>query len=145
MPKITLAAITAAILSGFDAYAPALLLLVGSVTGDYITGVLKGYLAHDLSSVKGLEGIIRKMGYFFGVAAAFGVDVLLSICAANLGLTVDLPAYFGLLVTLLLSINELISILENLAECGVPLPASLLRTLRSLKGKLDAEEETQDD
>ena len=138
MTKITLAAITAAILSGFDAYAPALLLLVGSVVGDYITGVLKGYLARDLSSVKGLEGIVRKMGYFFGVAAAFGVDVLLSICAANLGLAVDIPACFGLLVTLLLSINELISILENLAECGVPLPKTLLNALQTLQGKLES-------
>lgn len=138
MTKITLAAITAAILSGFDAYAPALLLLVGSVVGDYITGVLKGYLAHDLSSVKGLEGIVRKTGYFFGVAAAFGVDVLLSICAANLGLAVDIPACFGLLVTLLLSINELISILENLAECGVPLPKTLLNALQTLQGKLES-------
>ena len=137
MTKITLAAITAAILSGFDAYAHALLLLVGSVVGDYITGVLKGYLALDLSSVKGLEGIVRKMGYFFGVAAAFGVDVLLSICAANLGLAVDIPACFGLLVTLLLSINELISILENLAECGVPLPKTLLNALQTLQGKLE--------
>lgn len=141
MPKITLAAITAAILSGFDAYAPALLLLVGSVVGDYITGVLKGYLAHDLSSVKGLEGIVKKIGYFFGVAAAFGVDMLIAIVTENLGVPLDIPAYFGLLITLLLSINELISILENLAECGVPLPSALIGTLNAVKGKLEGDSE----
>lgn len=145
MPKLTLAALTAAVLSGFSAYAPALLLLVGGVTGDYITGILKAYLAHDLDSVQGLAGIVKKLCYFLGVGAGFGVDLLIGLAAAHLGMEADLPACFGLLVTLLLAINELISIVENLAEIGVPLPAALLRTLRSLHGRLDrGEEEPRD-
>ena len=140
MPKITLAAITAAILSGFDAYAPALLLLVGSVVGDYITGIVKAYLAKDLDSVVGLAGIVRKACYFLGVGAGFGVDVLVSLAADQLGLAVDVPAYFGLLTALLLSINELVSIVENLAEIGVPLPKALLGTLRALRGKLEGDQ-----
>lgn len=140
MPKLTLAAITAAILSGFDAYAPALLLLVGSVTGDYITGIVKAYLAKDLDSVVGLAGIVRKACYFLGVGAGFGVDVLVSLAADQLGLAVDVPAYFGLLTALLLSINELVSIVENLAEIGVPLPKALLNALQTLRGKLGGEQ-----
>ena len=61
--------------------------------------------------------------YFFVVAVAHCVDVATGAGGVLQGIAV------GLLIS-----NEGISILENCAECGIPIPEKLIRALEQIRG-----------
>ena len=89
---------------------------------DYITGVLAAYMRPraELSSKKGLRGIVKKLALIAFVAAAHFLDLAIG------------QNVFCLLVTYTLLGNEGLSIIENAAYCGVPVPASLREKLEQL-------------
>ena len=135
--RLTLAGLAALVMAGFRYYAPALLLLVFCIVLDYVTGMTRAWMKGELSSGVGLRGFVKKLCYILGVAVGFAADLLISLLADNLGLTVDIPAVLGLTVTLMLSLNELISVAENLGQIGVPMPAALTRALQKLGERED--------
>ena len=125
------------ILAGAAAYfrqlvGPLIVLLIMMVI-DYVTGIAAAWVRHELSSRTGLLGIIKKISYLFAVAVAVVVDYIVN--TAVIAAKPDLTGLnvFGLLVTVWLILNECISILENLSEIGVPLPAFLKAIVRRLK------------
>ena len=89
---------------------------------DYITGVLAAYMRPraKLSSKKGLRGIVKKLALIAFVAAAHFLDLAIG------------QNVFCLLVTYALLGNEGLSIIENAAYCGVPIPAALKEKLEQL-------------
>ena len=68
---------------------------------------------------------------WFAVGAA--VDYLLRGAVIGAGITLDVKLFFGMLVTVWLTINELISVMENLAAIGVPGFPRLQRILKRLR------------
>ncbi|HCA04976.1 MAG TPA: hypothetical protein DEO32_03650 [Ruminococcaceae bacterium] len=82
-------------------------------------------------------GIIKKVGYLALVGVGVVVDYLLTSALAQIGIKSGMPNIFGLMVIIWLIINELISILENLGEIGVPMPPFLVSAIKTLKGKVD--------
>lgn len=54
------------------------------------------------------------------VAVGAAVDYLLRSAVIGAGITLDVKLFFGMLITVWLTINELISVMENLAAIGVP-------------------------
>ena len=90
------------------------------ITLDYVTGLTKAWMKKSLSSEVGLKGIVKKLSYLLGVGVGFAADLLISLAADSFGLPVELPALFGLMATLLLSLNELLSIVENLGRSACP-------------------------
>ena len=62
-----------------------------------------------------------------------GVDWLIYSGLSQVGVTTSYTVFFGVLVTIWLIINELISILENLKNIGVPLPKFLVTVVNRLK------------
>ena len=135
--RLTLAGLAALVMAEFRYYAPALLLLVFCIVLDYVTGMTRAWMKGELSSGVGIRGCVKKLCYILGVAVGFAADLLISLLADNLGLTVDIPAVLGLTVTLMLSLNELISVAENLGQIGVPMPAALTRALQKLGERED--------
>ena len=135
--RLTLAGLAALVMAEFRYYAPALLLLVFCIVLDYVTGMTRAWMKGELSSGVGIRGFVKKLCYILGVAVGFAADLLISLLADNLGLTVDIPAVLGLTVTLLLSLNELVSVAENLGQIGVPMPAALTRALQKLGERED--------
>lgn len=101
-----------------------LMTLLAFVVIDYISGVVSAYLHHKLSSKVGFQGILKKVMYFFVVAVAHCIDVATGAGGVLQNLTV------GFLIA-----NEGISILENCAKCGIPIPDKLLRALAQIKGE----------
>ena len=130
--RLTLAALGALVMAEFRYYAPALVLLLCCMMLDYATGLVKAWMKKSLSSEVGLKGLVKKLCYLFGVAGGFAADLLVSLTAESFGLPAGLPALFGLMATLLLSLNELLSIVENLGEIGVPMPKPLVDALHKL-------------
>ena len=96
----------------FGAWDIALLVLITFMIMDYITGVLRGYINKELSSDVGLRGIARKAVIFIVLIVAVMLDRLL-----NTGNWVfrTLACYFYIA-------NEGISLLENCAALGLPIP-----------------------
>ena len=91
---------------------------------DYISGVIAAYIHKELSSRVGFIGILKKTMYFFVVAVAHCVDVATGAGGVLQGIAV------GVLIS-----NEGISILENCAKCGIPIPERLIRALAQIKGE----------
>lgn len=119
---------------------------------DYITGMLasqKEAIEHPedpdcgWSSRKGVLGIIKKVGYVCIIVVAVSLDHILVQAAAPLGF--ELPrAIFGLLVTVWLVLNEMLSIVENAGRMGAPVPPWLAKCVASLKDKIDQEADQND-
>ena len=138
MNKATvLKSVTAVVGAGVAAYcgqlaAPVLVLLCMMVI-DYVTGMVKAYMTAQLSSRIGVKGILKKLCYMVMVAVGAAVDYLLRGAAIGAGITLDVKLFFGMLVTVWLTINELISVMENLAAIGVPGFPRLQRILKRLR------------
>lgn len=131
--KITLAAVVGGLSAYLGVIAIPLIVLIAVMVTDYITGMAKAYINAQLSSRIGIRGIIKKLCYFFAVVCAGITDWVLSIGASKLGIDIGLSLYIGLIVTIWLIINELISIIENLSAIGVPLPEFLNKMIKRLK------------
>ena len=88
---------------------PIMVLIVAMVV-DYITGMSAAWYNSELSSKKGIFGIIKKTSYLALVCVGMGVDWLIYSGLKQVGI-IDLnyTIFFGLLVTIWLIINELIS------------------------------------
>ena len=120
------------------------MILVFVMSADYVTGLISAWINAELSSEKGIFGIVKKICYLFAVAAAMGTDWLIYSGMGQIGINLDYTIFFGVLVTIWLIINEIISILENLAKIGVPLPKFLISVINRLKytteNKFESEE-----
>lgn len=107
----------------FGEFDPLFKALVIIVVLDYITGVIKAIIEKRLSSEIGYQGIFKKVSLFVLVALANIVDKLLFADVVLLR--------YGII--LLFLSNEGISIIENLAEIGVPIPKAILNALIQVK------------
>ena len=142
--KLTIASIIALVCAEFQFYAPALALLGGCILMDFFTGVAKAWIKGEVQSGKAAKGAMIKLLYLVGVVGGFAVDLLIQIAIHNAGITIETPMIFGIVITFMLIINELISIFENLGESGVPIPDVVMKALHKLKGKIESKEETSE-
>lgn len=118
-----------------------LIILIIVMIADYISGMIKAYIKGELSSKVGKIGILRKLSYFLVIITAAVCDWLIYKGLRLVNVEIQLSYYLGVLVTVWLIINELISILENLGAVGVPLPGFLQKLIKRLKQTVDKEEE----
>ena len=97
--------------------------LITFVVIDYITGVMCAIVSKNLSSAVGFSGLFRKVLIFMLVGIANVIDM--QIIGAGSALRVAVIFFY-------LS-NEGISILENAAFLGVPIPDELKKVLKQIK------------
>ena len=119
-------------IGGMDGLMIILLVLMGI---DYITGVMCGIADKKLSSKVGFIGICRK------------VLILLMVGIANL-LDVNIIQTGSMLrsATLFFYIsNEGVSVLENAAKLGLPIPKKIKDVLEQLHDKSEKDESDKDD
>ena len=107
----------------FGSWDIALIVLIFFIVLDYATGVLRAYINKEVSSKVGLKGIARKAVIFEVLIVAVLLDRLL-----NTGNWV-----FRTLVCYFYIANEGISLLENCAGLGLPIPEKLKDALAQLK------------
>lgn len=107
---------------GFDTLIKVLLIL--SVI-DYITGISAAIVTKKLSSQTGFYGILKKIAILCVVA-----------CSHLLGQTMGIEHIRTAVIGFYIA-NEGISIAENSARLGVPLPKKLMEILSQLKEKED--------
>ena len=90
---------------------------------DYITGVAAAAIEHKLNSEIGFKGITKKLLLFCIVGVAHVLDLYVigsgAVCRSA--------------VVLFYIANEGLSIIENSARCGLPIPEKLKIILEQLK------------
>ena len=118
----TLGTIATYLWGGWNAVLSALVVLASL---DYVSGVVAAWHRRELDSRVGARGIARKVGMFVVVAVANIIDRTGGLGEPILR-TATIWWYLG---------NEALSIVENLADIGVPIPERILSALASLKGE----------
>ena len=138
------AAVSAAIVAYLNILLVPLIVLIVVMIIDYLSGMAQAYVSHTLNSRIGVIGILKKVGYLATVAVAIIADYIISEALMLLGTDIKLSYYIGLVVTIWFIINELISILENLAEIGTPIPKFLTKIIKRLKVTVEKETGTEE-
>lgn len=105
--------------------------LVAFVAIDYITGVMCAVINHRLSSEVGFKGIFKKVLIFLlvGVANILDVQVIGTGCVLR---TAVIFFYIS---------NEGVSLLENAAYLGLPVPEKIKTVLEQLHSRSESEDE----
>ena len=119
-------------LGGFDGLLYALLVFV---ILDYITGVMCAVADKKLSSQVGFKGICRKVLIF----ALVGIGHLLDTHVIGSG------SILRTAVTFFYLSNEGLSLIENAAYLGLPIPAKLKTMLEQLHDRAEKEDEKEGD
>ena len=97
--------------------------LITFVVIDYITGVMCAIVSKNLSSEIGFKGLFRKVLIFMLVGIANVIDMQIIGAGSTLKIAVE---FFFIS-------NEGVSILENSAFLGVPIPDELKKVLKQIK------------
>ena len=120
-------------LGGMDGLMIALTILL---VLDYITGLMCAVIDKKLSSAVGFKGICKKVLILMLVGVANVVDI--HIVGTSSALRSAVVCFY-------LS-NESVSMLENAAHLGLPIPEKLKSVLAQLHGRIDDidEEDTQE-
>lgn len=139
--KEALKAFAAAVFAAAAGYIKILALSVAvlwcAMLADYTTGMARAYFSGTLSSRTGIAGIVKKLCYMFAVVCGVIVDYVCSSSLAQLGITENSVTFFGTLVAVWLILNEVVSILENLSQIGIPLPKFLKTVAEKLKKDIE--------
>lgn len=146
--KITefLAAVGGAIISFFTTLPPLVYILVGVMSLDYITGLICGAMGKSkktengyLASREALKGLLKKMLIIAVVVLAAAADYAVRVSSGM----VQFDAVLGA-TCLWFVASEGLSILENVASMGVPVPQILLNLLEIMKSKGDGEKKPEE-
>lgn len=111
-----------------------LIALLAFVVIDYITGVMCAVVDKKLSSAVGFKGIFKKILIF----ALVGVGHILDTMVIGTGSVLRTAVIFFYLS------NEGLSLTENAAHLGLPVPEKLKEVLEQLHDR-EKEEKTHDD
>lgn len=109
--------------------------LIAFVAIDYITGVMCAISDKTLSSEVGFKGICRKVLIFLlvGIGNIIDVQVLGS------------PGVLRTAVIFFYLSNEGVSLLENAAHLGLPVPDAIKTVLEQLHDRAEGKEDGQDE
>lgn len=144
--KITeiLAAVAGAIASFFTTMPPLVYVLIGVMSIDFLTGLMCGVLGKSkktengyLASHEAFRGLMKKMLIILVVVLAACLDY-----AVSLGAGITFEAVMGATCLWFIA-SEGLSILENVASMGVPVPAILLNLLEIMRKKGDGQQEVK--
>lgn len=106
------------LIGGWDTLAKVLFTLMFL---DYLTGLIVGYKMQNLNSQRAFKGLRKKL------------LVLVILCGASLMHKLVPDLAFRTLVGMFYCATELLSIIENVAKVGVPIPKKLKKALEQLR------------
>ncbi len=146
LEKIGATAILAALFSWLGMIAVPFLLLVLLQLIDYGTGLVAAkYRNEKINSYKSFNGIAKKICMWLLIVVGGVLDWLIVYVASNVGLDLGVSVIVAVIVCAWLMCNEIISILENMIDIGVQMPAFLLKITKHIQSKVEDSAETDDD
>ena len=105
--------------------------LIAFVVADYITGVMCAIIDHKLSSEVGFKGIFRKVLIFLLV----GIANILDVNVIGTGSVLRTAVIFFYIS------NEGVSLMENAAHLGLPVPEKIKVVLEQLHDRAEDKED----
>ena len=140
-----LAAAAGAVASFFCGLPPIIWILLAVITLDYVTGIICGIMGKSpktenggLSSKEAFQGLLRKALILFVVLLAALLDRAVAVSA-----DIEFAAVSGATCLWFIA-SEGMSILENAAAMGVPIPKILMNMLELFKAKGGDDEKPPD-
>lgn len=140
-----LSAIGGAIVSFFCNLPPVIWILIAVMTIDYVTGIITGIMGISvktetggLSSKAAFRGLMKKVLIIFAVLLAALVDRTISMTAEIQFAAVCMATCLWFIA------SEGMSIIENMASLGIPIPKILRQALEILREKGDGVKDEKD-
>lgn len=96
---------------------------------DWLTGWMKSRINQKENSVKGWQGVLKKLGYWLMVMVAFGASAVFIEIGKAIGVDLGITTLLGWFVLASLLVNEIRSICENFVEAGYHVPVILIKGL----------------
>ncbi len=109
--------------------------LLAFVVIDYVTGVMCAVVDKKLSSAVGFKGIFKKILIF----ALVGIGHILDLYIIKSGSVMRTAVIFFYMA------NEGLSLVENAAHLGLPIPTKLKDVLEQLHDRAETKEDSEDD
>lgn len=110
---------------------------------DWITGWMKSRMAGKENSVKGWQGVLKKLGYWLMIAFGFGIAACLIDVGSTIGIDLKITTVLGWFVLASLIVNEARSIVENFVEAGFNVPMILQNGLEVADKLINKENESE--
>lgn len=121
----------------FGIAVPVLLMVACNVL-DYATGLMAStYRSEDINSYKSIRGIMKKVCMWLLVIVGAIIDQLLLYATQTAGITLPFTFLVACIVAIWIICNEIISILENIKDMGVTIPAFLIPLVTHVKSQVE--------
>lgn len=112
---------------------------------DWITGWMKSRIAKQENSVKGWQGVLKKIGYWLMIMVSFALSAIFIELGDTLGIDLGVTTLLGWFVLASLLVNEARSIVENFVEAGFNVPAILINGLEVADKIINKENENEEE
>ncbi|WP_346676660.1 phage holin family protein [Erysipelatoclostridium sp. An173] len=112
---------------------------------DWITGWMKSRIAKKENSVKGWQGVLKKIGYWLMIMVSFALSAIFIELGDTLGIDLGVTTLLGWFVLASLLVNEARSIVENFVEAGFNVPAILINGLEVADKIINKENENEEE
>ena len=143
--KAIFIAIFGALSSLFGILAIPIILLVLCNIIDYITGLAAvRYRKQQIISYTSIRGITKKVCMWILIIVGAIIDQLILYACAEIGFRIPFTFAIACVVAVWLICNEIISILENINDIGVPMPAFMNKVVQNIKSQIEEKTELDD-
>lgn len=112
---------------------------------DWLTGWMKSRILKKENSMKGWQGVLKKLGYWLMIIVAFAVSTGLIEIGNVLGIDLQVTTLLGWFVLASLIVNEARSICENFVEAGYNVPKILSNGLAVADKLINKDEEESEE
>lgn len=120
------------------------ILLVACNLIDYMTGLMASkYRAEDINSYKSIRGIFKKVSMWLLVVVGAIIDEMLLYASTTIGWKSPVAFLIACVVAMWLICNEIISILENIQDMGVKIPAFLQPLVKHIRSQVEEQINTE--
>lgn len=138
--KAIFVSIGSAISSFFGVLFIPIILMVICNTLDFVTGIVASHCkGEQVRSKIFYRGIAKKIGMWCLVLVGVLVDETIKYSIAQFGITFPFTFLIACIVAVWIICNELLSIMENLDEIGVPMPPFLKKVIKYLQHSTESQ------
>lgn len=124
---------------------PAILLVLSNVI-DYVTALISLKIRGlPWDSSVGIKGIFKKVLMWLLVMVGAIFDMLIMYASEVVGIEAPFAFLIASVVAIWLICNELISILENIKDCGVKLPPFLEPIIKATQERVEEKVKVEDE
>ena len=144
--KIMIIAIGSALSSLLGVLAFPCAVMITSNLVDYATGLIASkFRNQDINSYRSIRGIFKKIAMWLLVVVGAIVDEVIKYSTAQIGLDIKISFLIASIVSVWITCNEVISILENIQDIGVPIPKFLKPLVENIRSQVESKTDILED